>query len=652
MIGVVVFAASAALASASSIDIPLKLNYLVLDAALRASLFTNPGGRARLWQGDNDCQYLDATKPRFARDGNAIKLEVDGNLVAGIAVGDNCVGTLNWSGIIGSSMSPYAKDLALKFRVTDLNLYDQQHQKSDLIGRGFDLIKGNFIPAIETFSYDLRPALMQLDELARLAAASPEGATQIHHALATVRMVGPVVAEENGLRMTLRMDLPEGAVAPNTPPAITPPLSPQEAQQWETALENWDSFLVFAIKQLATTVPDPAVRQQLLDILIDSRQRLVTALAQPAGGPDPVRLLFLDEWTRLGDIVEAAAARGAIGDRALEFISFITAGDALFALDQAGPALGMRISADDLRRLARIMAPQVAADPLVYNFDEDPELGQLFGVQAPPASGEPLDLPDDTAPPVASPGPVSPPPSANPTPGSNSTERTSRWRGFLSTIEFARAAEAQTADTSTLPALGELGRTLHRLVVSAENVDRYRAALSRLLTLVAAGETPPAGRGADAPVFLTLVKTTAWQESCWRQYTIRRQRIWFVESKSGDIGLMQVNKYVWRGFYSLPRLKWDVVYNAWAGTGILGRLLLNAPDRLQRPAADPVALARSVYAAYNGGPGAYLRWTRDDGPAASRAADSAFAVKLDAMRQGQSFDLLSCAAAWDRAQGE
>jgi hypothetical protein len=650
VIGVVMFAASAALASASSIDIPLKLNYLVLDAALRASLFTNSGGRARLWPGDDDCQYLDATNPRFGRDGNTIKLEADGNLVAGIAVGDRCIGPLNWSGIIESSLSPYAKDLALKFRVTDLNLYDQQHQKSALVGRGFDLIKGNFIPAIETFSYDLRPALTQLGELAQLGAASPAAGEQLHHALATLRPVGPVVVEDSGLRMTLRMDLPDVATPNTAPPSA--PLTPEEAKQWDTALENWDSFLVFAIKQLAVTVPDPAVRQQLLDILIDSRQRLVTALAQPARGPDPVRLLFLDEWTRLGDIVEAAAARSAIGDRAVEFISFISAGDALFALDQAGPALGMRISADDLRRLARMMAPQVAADPLVYNFDEDPELGRLFGVQSPPASGEPLDLPADAVSPIASPSPLSLLPSANPTPSSISTKRTSRWRGFLATIEFAPAAEAQTANTSALPPLQELGRTLHRLVVSAANVDRYRAALSRLLTLIAANETLPAGRGPNAPVFLTLVKTTAWQESCWRQYTVRRQRIWFVESQSGDIGLMQVNKYVWRGFYSLPRLKWDVVYNAWAGAGILGRLLLNAPDRLQRPAADPVALARSVYAAYNGGPGAYLRWTRDGDSADARAADSGFAVKLDVMQQGQSFDILSCAAAWDKSHGD
>ena len=58
------------------------------------------------------------------------------------------------------------------------------------------------------------------------------------------------------------------------------------------------------------------------------------------------------------DVVRTAAARGQLGDRALEFLSFVSAGDALMAFDQAAPALGARISAADLRRLARIMAPQ------------------------------------------------------------------------------------------------------------------------------------------------------------------------------------------------------------------------------------------------------------------------------------------------------
>ena len=129
----------------------------------------------------------------------------------------------------------------------------------------------------------------------------------------------------------------------------------------------------------------------MLQILLDSRYRLVQALNNPsaASGPDPVRLIFLDEWTQLHDAVRAAAQRGMLGARALEFMSFISAGDALFALDQAAPALGVRISAADLRRLAHIMAPTATADPLQFNYGEDRDMKKLFAVPEPPTKSPP-----------------------------------------------------------------------------------------------------------------------------------------------------------------------------------------------------------------------------------------------------------------------
>src|SRR5713226_9146483 len=174
--------------------------------------------------------------------------------------------------------------------------------------------------------------------------------------------------------------------------------------------------MVFAIKQLGGAVADKEVRAQLLDLLLDSRHRLVEALGPPqaAGGPDPVRIIFIDEWSRLRAIIRSTAQRGMLGDHALEFLSFISAGDALFALDQAAPALGVRISADDLRRLARMMAPQYAADPLVFSFDVDPQLQQMFGVSAPLESPGPLEVPSpeetSSAAPTTSSSPTPPAP--------------------------------------------------------------------------------------------------------------------------------------------------------------------------------------------------------------------------------------------------
>jgi soluble lytic murein transglycosylase-like protein len=147
-----------------------------------------------------------------------------------------------------------------------------------------------------------------------------------------------------------------------------------------------------------------------------------------------------------------------------------------------------------------------------------------------------------------------------------------------------------------------------------------------------------------------LLKAAAWQESCWRQYVTKHRQVWYLESKTGDIGLMQINKYVWRGFYSMPRLRWDVVYNVSAGSEILQRFQASSSRHLH--SNNPDILARAAYAAYNGGPDAYYRWRQPDEPRALREIDQAFWLKYRATEAGQPFDILSCAAQWDRLRAD
>jgi hypothetical protein len=62
-----------------------------------------------------------------------------------------------------------------------------------------------------------------------------------------------------------------------------------------------------------------------------------------------------------------------------------------------------------------------------------------------------------------------------------------------------------------------------------------------------------------------------------------------------------------------------------------------------------VEIARSTYAAYNGGPGAYNRWRRSDESADTRYIDQSFWTKFRAVTAGQLFDILNCAAQWGRS---
>jgi hypothetical protein len=569
---------------ATPVRIPLHINYALLTDALRQGLYTH-GGRAELWNGKNDCEYLYADNPSLHQQNESVQIDTGGHLNLGVPVGDHCLSPISWSGIIAADAVPYIAGFALKLRVTNVNLYDYNHQKSLLLERGFDLIKSNLIPALETYSYDLTPAIHELEGLAQMAATDQAA---LHLALATMHLEPVVIAGQSGLQLTLAIDLPPQAPVPPMATSAAP-LKPEEIAAWNNELDNWDAFLVFAIKQVGATVTDADVRNELLNILLDSRQRLVATLSHPQQltGPDPVRLLFLQEWTRLGQVIENAARQGRLGNRSLEFLSFISAGDALFALDQAASALGMRISAGDLRRLARILAPQASGDPLAYSFDEDPELRRMFGLSAPLELPGALELPME------------------PTTSDRSGEFAPSQTGYASiapSIGTASSGEATAspnapstalitasplvAPFSILPlglclvtpatvyAAGfvpgtqvhavqilTLGRKLRAIVVSERNELPYRYEISQLLDLTAQYQLQDDAAGASVQrLWPILLKAAAWQESCWRQFVIKHQRVWYLESQTGDIGLMQVNKYVWRGFYSLARLQWDIVY--------------------------------------------------------------------------------------------
>ena len=638
-----IFAATPRLALAAQVRIPLTIDYITLREALKRKVYTAPGGRAPLWNGSDDCQFLYAESPEFSRaDSSAnVKLETATSLGLGLGVANQCLNAVNWSGIVEALGTPYiAPGLKLKFHFTDLNLYDAQHQKTTLLSQGFDLLKNNLIPQLDAFSYDLNPSVQQFSALVA-DSATPEVADRIHAAIASLTAEPAIAALDDGIRVTVVITVPDAPILPPVHSEAAP--SPAELRAFQAALEQWDAFLVFSVKQLGDSVGDKQFRDQLLRILLDSRYRLIQALQHPPenAGPDPVRIIFLDEWRQLHDAVHSAAARGMLGARALEFLSFISAGDALFALDQAAPALGMRISERDLRTLAHIMAPTASGDALKFDYHEDRDLKKTFSIPEPPESRGPLDTSED-APEDASPAPLrSPAPPVAPRPHSTFGPSSLLEKSWL---EIFSPLDADADDSVIVPRLQDVAQRLFRAVLTEENAARYRQDMAVLLDL--SGEYA-LGNGevdaADGATYVILIKSTAWQESCWRQFIKVGAHVRWLESSTGDIGVMQVNKHIWRGFFSLDRLKWDVLYNAGAGAEVLAEMMRFTAAQ---PKDDPVPvaehLARSAYSAYNGGPGAYNRWRRHEA-APLRLIDTQFLEKYQTIASGAPIDILLCA---------
>ena len=148
----------------------------------------------------------------------------------------------------------------------------------------------------------------------------------------------------------------------------------------------------------------------------------------------------------------------------------------------------------------------------------------------------------------------------------------------------------------------------------------------------------------DRSVFHPMVLATAWQESCWRQFVKKGRNIVALKSSAGAVGIMQVNPYVWRGFYNLKALRKDISYNAMAGSEILIHYLkdlaITKGEHKRKGGLDN--LARAAYAAYNGGPDHLKRYRRKNTPRSLRKIDQSFQRKFKVMKNGNELAVRSC----------
>ena len=382
-------------------------------------------------------------------------------------------------------------------------------------------------------------------------------------------------------------------------PGKAVPLTPEELAQAEAQWHMMDALLVGAVKRYAAATELRSLRSALLDILIDSRYRLRDALTDPADSSgDAVRNWFIESWHRLNPVVREIASQQP-GQVQLLWMTTLTASDALYALNQLGATIGLELSNEGLRRLARMINADQAEELLRYSEEVDPQLQELLREEV--EAAEP-DL--------------------------------SSWH--LNFSFFARAHAAAPWES------------LKQWMPEKDEVNAYVRKVRTVLQTAAdkAQQPKPLERNYRS-LYEKLVMATAWQESCWRQYVVINKRIEPLRSSSGDIGIMQVNEKVWRGFYDLQKLRWDINYNSSAGAEILLNYLVNYALKRgeHKQSGGAVNLARATYSAYNGGPGQVSRYRSSKVAASHKKIDSLFWEKYQQVDAGKAGNVAGCLGA-------
>jgi soluble lytic murein transglycosylase-like protein len=396
-----------------------------------------------------------------------------------------------------------------------------------------------------------------------------------------------------------------------------PPVSRKEAA------EIWDAFLTAVVKRAGQDVAQEELRDELLALLLDERTEIVAALATATiDGPPWLAKEFESSWERIDPLLDRVAGQLPPAT-AKKYRRFLESGRLLEAAQSRGWLAGAA-NPSALRELARAIVPESAGDPLAYEIGVDPELRALFGFDA---------MPEVDASPLL-----------------GASQTASYYLGPLGLI--ARLADAAGYGVGTANAAAS-GWDWHTLVSRLNNwvpggkremreyLPMVREMLDGTAHTLAERSLPPE----HFEIYRNLVVTTAWQESCWRQYEKRAGQVEPVRGPGPSLGLMQVNTRVWRGVYDSRGVASDIGYNGRAGAEILYHYMrkhaLRAKEHLE-PGGEQ-NLARATWAAYNGGPGHLRRYRKPQTSAHLRAVDTEFWQKYQAVDRDDESAFFACA---------
>lgn len=335
---------------AESYTLPIQLDYALIKKAVISQLFTGEGDSAEVWNDKHKCSFLKLFNPRVSGQSGQIKLLNDVQAQFGTSIGGQCLTVLAWDGALETFQQPTvsADHSVLSLPVTKAIAYDRQGRQLT-IDKLQDLIKRVAEPKLAAVKLDLNKSRSDMEKTVT-DFLPKENAAEVKKILNTLNF-SSAEANDNGVKVKLAFD----ALPKKTTPKPEAPFTEAEQKQWQSTWQEWDSFLSKAINQASSESKSPELRDTLTEILLESRAAFQAGLkAQSPTSNDPVRVFFTQTWGKLAPHMRTLA-KDLPEVQALRYMTFIAATDVIYELENIGSPLGLQISSDGLRRLARMV---------------------------------------------------------------------------------------------------------------------------------------------------------------------------------------------------------------------------------------------------------------------------------------------------------
>ncbi len=600
---------------AAKIDIPVEFDANYITRILQQTLFQD-NAEVSVWGDESGCTDLTLSNPEALIENGQFYVITDASAQSGVQLGSRCIGLLRWNGKIKAKQQANITDPRgrIAFSTIDTELLNPEGKSNPLSNRFWNLAKPSVHPYLDQLRIDLIGAVDELRQLLPLF-VSGQDLQSSRKMIDSVHLDHLTVTDQNVAAMVeFDIEIQQTEVKPVAQSALTEEETNQFLENWQ----QWDRFLVFIVKTAARDILVADEKDQLLDVLIQTRYDLVDVLQTGnVRSAEALRQSFVTTWQLLRPVFRHLS-ENLTGSKSLRLLSFITAADALETLGDLERVIGWNISVDGLRQLARILIEDQSVDPLSEAPDSDGEMRELFEFD------RSLQLPQ-------------------PNFGEITPKRKSLRSRFLA--ELFMLVPAANANTHSEMPSEDVPLDLNNTSPNRENLEVYLTQVQGLLNSVTYGTlmTKPLD-STYRKLFSHLVLTTAWQETCWRQYQSRNGELSTMTSSAGALGMMQIMPLVWKGFYDSTALAEDIEYNAAAGTEILHRYLIRYAIRKgeDKHEGGIENLARASYAAYNGGPKHLSRYRKSGTSDSLKKIDESFWQKYQQVRDGNQLAVKQC----------
>lgn len=339
---------------AREINIPVPMEYGLIRSVLVNQLYTGAEQTARVWKDGKECSFLDLSHPKIGGEDGQVKIENNVHAKIGTALGNKCMTIVQWSGVLQTFQQPTldSTSTVLSFPVTRTNAFDSNGQQLN-VEQLLSVIKKAAEPKLASLKIDLNRARPDITK-ALLPFISAENSEEWHDTVNSLRF-NQAKATDKGIAINV------GYTASDKKPAglkPSPVLTEAELVKWRAIWQNWQTSVEQAIERTTLAAADESAKATMRDVLDKAGQAFEQGLsAEYVAENDPVRKFFNSSWDQMAPLLRLASTQLPGGEN-LRYVTLVAATDLMYELESIGSPLGLEVSSNGLRKLARSLIAQ------------------------------------------------------------------------------------------------------------------------------------------------------------------------------------------------------------------------------------------------------------------------------------------------------